>query len=143
MAYVNLADVMFPVGTIWLSMSDISPATFIGGTWTKFEDEKFLLPSASVKETGGEAEVTLTEPQMPKHKHGYYGGSAIWDDEDDTNDKFWGNKGGIAMAPSTTWGRRFYASDPDDINTITSMGENKPHNNMPPYRTCFMWERVA
>lgn len=37
MAYVNLLEVVYPVGSIYLTTLDVSPAETIGGTWQKIE----------------------------------------------------------------------------------------------------------
>ena len=39
--YVNLLDIVYPVGSIYISVNNISPADSVGGTWVKIED-KFL-----------------------------------------------------------------------------------------------------
>ena len=36
--FVNLMDVIYPVGSIYLSTAATSPAASIGGTWTKIEN---------------------------------------------------------------------------------------------------------
>ena len=65
--FVNLLDIVYPVGSIYQSMSATSPADFIGGTWTKIKT--FLYGADTAQETGGEAEHTLTKEEMPKHNH--------------------------------------------------------------------------
>lgn len=35
MSYVNLLDIIYPVGSIYRTSSDISPSASIGGTWEK------------------------------------------------------------------------------------------------------------
>ena len=65
--FVNLLDVVYPVGSIYQSMNAISPVDFIGGTWTKIKT--FLYGADTAKETGGEAIHKLTVNEMPKHSH--------------------------------------------------------------------------
>ena len=65
--FVNLLDIVYPVGSIYQSMSATSPADFIGGTWTKIKT--FLYGADTAKETGGEATHILTIDEMPKHNH--------------------------------------------------------------------------
>lgn len=65
--FVNLLDIVYPVGSIYQSMSATSPADFIGGTWTKINT--FLYGADTAKETGGEAEHTLTTSEIPSHFH--------------------------------------------------------------------------
>lgn len=66
--FVNLLDIVYPVGSIYQSMSEMSPADVIGGTWTQINT--FLYGANTAKETGGEATHTLTVDEMPSHGHG-------------------------------------------------------------------------
>ena len=65
--FVNLLDIVYPVGSIYQSMNATSPADSIGGTWTQIKT--FLYGADTAKETGGEATHTLTTDEMPKHNH--------------------------------------------------------------------------
>lgn len=65
--FVNLLDIIYPVGSIYQSMSATSPASTIGGTWTQLKT--FLYGSTTAKQTGGEATHTLTVNEMPNHTH--------------------------------------------------------------------------
>lgn len=65
--FVNLMDIVYPVGSIYHSMDATSPASSIGGTWTRLNT--FLYGSTTAKNTGGEATHTLTINEMPKHNH--------------------------------------------------------------------------
>lgn len=66
--FVNLLDIVYPVGSIYQSMSATSPVDFIGGIWTKIKT--FLYGADAANQTGGEAEHTLTIDEMPSHGHG-------------------------------------------------------------------------
>lgn len=65
-----------PVGSLYWTSSTENPATtFGGGTWVQIKD-KFILAAGDTYTngaTGGEATVTLTENQMPKHTHTFNG----------------------------------------------------------------------
>ena len=65
--FVNLLDIVYPVGSIYQSMDATSPVDFIGGTWTKIKT--FLYGADTAKQTGGEATHTLTVDEMPAHSH--------------------------------------------------------------------------
>ncbi len=65
--FVNLMDIVYPVGSIYQSMNATSPASSIGGTWTQLKT--FLYGSTTAKQTGGEATHKLTVNEMPAHKH--------------------------------------------------------------------------
>ena len=68
MAYVNLGQVMYPVGAIYQSWSSTSPANLFGGSWSQIT-EKFLYCANSAGGTGGASTVTLNINQMPTHHH--------------------------------------------------------------------------
>ena len=65
--FVNLMDIVYPVGSIYQSMSATSPASTIGGTWTQLKT--FLYGSTTAKQTGGEATHKLTINEIPPHSH--------------------------------------------------------------------------
>lgn len=77
----HVAEVIYPVGSIYMSTNSTSPATLFGfGTWTRIEG-KFLLGATDsatgsgasyvAGATGGVASVTLTAAQsgIPAHSH--------------------------------------------------------------------------
>lgn len=124
-SFVNLLDIIYPVGSIYQSMNSSSPASTVGGTWTTITT--FLYGSTTSGETGGEKEHTLTISEMPKHRHIF---SNAWDVCVSP-----GFSGGALKASDsgTQWG---YVNNPDT-------GGNAAHNNMPPYTTCYIWQRTA
>ena len=57
----------FPIGSIYMSLSNTNPSTYFGGTWVQIKD-RFLLgagDSYSAGSTGGEATHTLTTQELP------------------------------------------------------------------------------
>lgn len=40
--YVNLLDIVYPVGSVFISNNSVSPADSIGGTWTKLDSDTFI-----------------------------------------------------------------------------------------------------
>lgn len=68
--FINLMDIVYPVGSIYQSMSATSPASTIGGTWTQLKT--FLYGSTTAKQTGGETTHTLTVNEIPSHTHDMY-----------------------------------------------------------------------
>ena len=68
----KIVDLVYPVGSIYMSVNSTSPATLFGGTWSQLKD-RFLLGagnSYSVGDTGGETTVTLSTANLPSHSHG-------------------------------------------------------------------------
>lgn len=57
----------WPVGTIFFTVVDKNPQSMLGGRWERIKDV-FLLASGDIYpagSTGGEAQVTLTDTQIP------------------------------------------------------------------------------
>lgn len=57
--FVNLLDIVYPVGSVYITFSDISPVDSVGGSWEKI-DGKFLQSSSDnnkVDSTGGSSDV--------------------------------------------------------------------------------------
>lgn len=138
-----LADVFYPVGSIYISAASTSPADMFGGTWKKLEG-RFLLGASSaypVGSTGGEATHTLTLSEMPKHSHAPHDWSMVV------------NRGGYGMTAdigaqtvrgaSTAIVPNIKATKNDDNNATHATGGGQPHNNMPPYVSVNMWQRTA
>lgn len=127
--FVNLLDIVYPVGSIYQSMNKTSPADVIGGTWTQIKT--FLYGADTANKTGGEATHTLIIDEMPSHQHGIVvavinGGNATqYRTLFATNSPAWNN------------------GNPDLNNAARSPGGGKAHNNLPPYTTCFIWYRTA
>ena len=115
---------VYPVGSIYISVNSTSPASLFGGTWEILNDV-FLLAAGSYADAGtfgGEAAHTLTVDEMPAHSHSVPNMSGY-----DTGTEWVGQNGTAAPQTRST-----------DIN-----GGGAAHNNMPPYLAVYMWKRVA
>lgn len=117
----------YPVGSIYLSVTDTDPATLFGGTWERIGG-RFLLgadDTYTAGSTGGEAEHTLTIDEMPRHNH----------EVDNLNTS--GN-----ATPYMTVQAQDKKGYGGNVQTMFA-GGGKPHNNLPPYLAVFMWRRTA
>lgn len=68
----SLVDIIYPVGSIYMSANNASPATLFGGSWTRIQG-RFLLAAGgnyALGSQGGAATVRLTVENMPAHTHG-------------------------------------------------------------------------
>jgi hypothetical protein len=68
--FVNLLDIIYPVGSIYLSVSGTSPVNSVGGTWVQIQGAA-LAASGSGYSTAGNfgGNKVITVNQMPKHNH--------------------------------------------------------------------------
>ncbi len=67
-----LLDLIYPVGSIYLSVANVSPAEFVGGTWESISSGRVLMGASTAHpagETGGAETHTLTTDEMPSHTH--------------------------------------------------------------------------
>ena len=134
--YINGTPI-FPIGYIYISTTPKSPAELFGGNWKRLKDT-FLLASGDIYEggtTGGESEVTLTVDEMPSHRHTL---RVIKDLDSASGGEL--PKGNNTAGNNSGWGNPV-ATD-NGNNALGYTGGNKPHNNMPPYLTVYMWEKI-
>lgn len=121
----DIVNLIYPVGSIYMSINSTSPQILFGGTWTQIEDT-FLLSAGqtyTAGDTGGEAEHTLTIDEMPEHNHSVARGTGTG---------------------TTEWGlvRFNNLNSSADTTRIGKTGGGQPHNNMPPYLVVYMWKRI-
>ena len=135
----------YPPGSIYMSVNNINPASLFGGTWQRIEDT-FLL-ACGVKytagDTGGEAEHKLKIEEMPSHKgHLYHNGeTGYWDDAKEPT-YFISAQNNVLTEYGTQ--RPFVARDSNElVMRGYTRGGDMPHNNMPPYLSVYMWQRIA
>lgn len=142
----TLAELMlaiYPIGSIYMSTVDVSPATLFGGTWSAIDAGRFLVAAGTgydAGSTGGEEKVVLTAGNLPNQT-----GTIVF------------HGGGIATMLANTSGvfsrgtqRSAYltgtkvegANSYDSVN-YSNGGASQAHNNMPPYLAVYMWQRVA
>lgn len=100
--YVNLLDIVYPVGSIYHSMDATSPVDFIGGTWTKIKT--FLYGADTANQTGGEATHMLTVDEMPAHGHGINLHYADNSGYNTGHTSYWGRYGSAQYGIASTGG---------------------------------------
>lgn len=133
LAKSELLNAVYPVGSIYISVSETSPNTLFGGTWERMKD-RFLLAagdSYAAGATGGEAAHTLTVEEMPKHHHNLH--VRGFDNSS--------SKEAIVNASYDYTSAQTDAGQAELI--ISSTGGSAAHNNMPPYLAVYMWKRTA
>ena len=137
----TLFDIVYPVGAIYMSVSETSPATLFGGTWEQIQN-RFLLAAGSsytAGDTGGEATHKLTANEMPSHTHALRANTSWGESETLGAWKQYVSSGILMDAGSsgTTITTSYY------YDVAQPVGDGKAHNNMPPYLIVYMWKRTA
>ena len=77
MPFVNLLQVVYPVGAFYFSNLATSPSSIIGGTWTQITDATIRGASGAMGYTGSDSH-TITIDEMPKHNHDLKGYERSW-----------------------------------------------------------------
>ena len=160
----TINDLIYPIGSIYMSVNSTSPADLFGGTWDAMPAGRVLLAQGKSQwgttyaagSTGGEATHLLTPEEMPRHKHDAVATTTPLTGTY-TADR-WGSGPGTAtgvFSAGTGSGsncRLDNVASPVKINlnathlheiTINSEGGDKPHPNMQPYLAVFIWVRTA
>lgn len=136
--FITAADIgnaLYPVGSIYMSVNNTNPSTFFGGTWEAWGSGKVPVgvdandtDFATVEQTGGEKQHTLTIAEMPEHNH-------TIPCTPTAND---GSEPSYQAAQVNAEATGYHNS----IVAVSS-GGGSPHNNLQPYITCYMWKRTA
>lgn len=124
----GVGNELYPVGSIYMSTENTSPASMFGGTWEQIKD-KFLLSAGdtySAGATGGEASHMLAQTEMarirllasakPGNDYGMILSSSIWTKGDGSS------------------------------YTIVDMAkgfEQTAFSLMPPYLAVYCWKRIS
>lgn len=121
----TITDMIYPVGSVYLSINNTNPSTIFGGTWQQITDDAYLkIVSSNGGQLGGTAsdhKIPLTS--MPKHRH--YGG-VRWN----TN-----------VGADYLYGSNGDGSGGDYDQTVGWSGGNDPY--YPYYYGVYVWVRTA
>ena len=127
-----IIDLIYPIGSIFISINDINPFEAMGvGAWEKIEDTFLLAAGVKYKNgsTGGEDTHTLSIDEMPKHSHKMKYDSVGWT--------------AIKQSKGTDGILENTASSYDGQYSTEEVGNGNAHNNMPPYLAVNMWKRIS
>lgn len=133
----NIINLIYPVGSVYTTLTNTNPGTFLKGTWEQFGQGRTLIGEGTgndgtdsqtftANSTGGEYKHKLTVGEMPSHTHiiKFNGGQGV-----QPNDPYGVNKP-MLQGPSS------YGQE------IDKTGGDGSHNNVQPYVTVYFWERV-
>lgn len=70
MAFVSITDIVYPVGSVYLSTTTVSPATLFGGTWAQIQNTLIGASGdtyGTVGNNGGDAKIR--DYNLPEHIH--------------------------------------------------------------------------
>lgn len=139
----NIFDKIYPVGSIYMSVSPVNPSLLFGGTWEAYATGRTLIGVGSYTDgngttvnftgnrTGGEYNHKLTVNEMPQHDHRYYSINEL--ESNYIN----------VVYEQTSLRKAIETISPRVQVTGTSAnGGDVGHNNVMPYIACYMWKRT-
>lgn len=156
--YAPMLDTMkkiYPVGSIYMSTVSTNPATLLGfGTWEAMPAGRVLLAQGksswgttyNAGSTGGEATHTLTVGELPEHNHiasisttgNHTHTLNVVDDE---------RRAGNYAAGGASFQNGTATTNSSGNHThtivINNTGLSQAHNNLQPYISIYIWERIA
>lgn len=122
-------DLLYPVGSIYLSIKSKNPSEIFGGVWKRIANGRTLVgvdendtDFSSSEKIGGEKTHKLTVAEMPKHNH-------------NSDGKYTNYGTGSSVTTLLAWG--------DGAAKVQNTGDDEPHNNVQPYFTCYIFVRTA
>ena len=142
MAYVNLGQIVYPVGSVYISYTSKSPASLFGGNWTAITGH-FPYFNAGIS-TGGNNSIS--------HSHGLDGtgyadidviiGGTQWLNVCYRNN---GNHSFIANQKWAAQVNEINKSVEENTHSISLSGSTNSSsiNNMPAYQTFYAWRRTS
>ena len=123
----TIFDMVYPVGSVYVSVNATNPSALFGGTWEQIKDRFLLSAGDTYKagEAGGEATHVLTVDEMPRHNHSI----------DNLN-------ASGSTTPYMTVQAQEKKGYGGNVQTFFT-GGGQAHNNMPPYIVVYIWQRTA
>lgn len=145
--YTPLVDLVYKIGDIKQTTTNVNPGTYLGGTWipwgtgrTPVGVDADQAEFNTVEKTGGEITHTLDEGEIPEHNH------AISADELQGLGLVWVNSNEMEVSSTQGQPHEYMWSEPENTQitcNTNATGGGQPHNNLQPYITCYYWKRTA
>lgn len=145
-----IVDIIYPVGSIMLSVNSANPGLTLGGTWVQWGQGRVPVGVHAlnanfntVEKTGGEEKHTLTQAELPAANMPLRISGQV--------DSVYSSNGGTATGTASMeqiaveWKTTAAGAEVTAMNRfyVESGGSGAAHNNLQPYITCYMWKRTA
>lgn len=127
MSYINLLDIIYPIGSIYMSFNPVSPAEFIGGTWEQLKG-RYLRFDDNIN-IGGQDSHYHWLPVGTNYSPGQLYSS---DGNTQTHSR---------TQPNVKWCMFNYDSYGESGNTQQSASYDA--DNMPAYQNVYAWRRLS
>lgn len=148
-----ITNIIYPVGSIYISTNTANPASYLGGTWSQVAKDCYLIgydtsntwfdKIGTSKGSNGKSgnwntdSHTLTVAELPNHNHYFQSSDGTWHDPT------------VDRSHTTSWGASYSNSGDYKINSATgqkcdgAQGKGHNHFHVSPYYVVSVWRRTA
>lgn len=138
----KLLDTVYPVGSIYITTSNTSPASFLGGSWERYakgrtligvdeKDENFI----DATHSGGSKTQIVNGNSFRAHIK-FDSAGRFWFQQDESSEP-WNSTSSVHNITydwtSGAWGTK----------TGIQISNKQTLDNLPPFQTVYMWRRTA
>lgn len=140
MGWVNMTDIVYPVGSIYISVSTTSPATLFGGSWSQIASNRVLMGTTSSTLLNTTVDSGLPNITGSVHANTTYSGSPF------SNGSFSG------AFYASTMDAQYYLNSRSTGSGWADIGFNAANSNsiyggssivQPPALYVYIWKRTA
>ena len=133
-----IKEIIYPVGTVYISTDSVSPAKIVGGTWKQIRD-RFLFAASSLHPAGA-----YGGSETHQHDSGTISALLSADTSSIMHGK-WGDAGADWTATQKFNMSSYGALSPTKAHcdAVQTNGETATASSMPPYFCVYMWERIS
>lgn len=141
MAFVNLGQVIYPVGAVYASADSTSPSELFGGSWTPITNA-VLRGAVDVGYIGSDSHI-LSNDEMPKHRHlsDSYANADYWLGYNSYGDTT--TAAGVAYSQLSNQ----YSIKVSPKITVAKLAEfrggGQAHTNVQRSYNCYIWQRTS
>ena len=137
----DVFDMVYPVGSIYMSANDVDPSTLFGGTWERIQD-KFLLSKGSTYSTlggtGGSADAIIVSHSHNPSTTSQYFVTSTKDSANNTRVAYSSSGNRLVDGQTDTGNSSFHHR-----KSTETKGESGTGKNMPPYIVVNVWKRTG
>ena len=151
---------IYPVGSIYMSVSSTDPSTLFGGTWQQITGRFLWATTSTPMQTGGSQTQTLTVNNLPSHRHGIPSLSGSTS-EAGSHNHYMNITPSNTVSSGSTYRRPLSFGTNENYDYYTNTTGNHTHtvtinasntdytgsgtsfSIMPPYYEVYMWRRTA
>ena len=161
MAWINLLDVLYPIGSLYFSNNSTSPASVVGGSWTQISGAAIRGTNDAIAGYEGSDTHTITTSEMPSHTHSTSSAGAHTHGTGSSTYNRWAvanaNLSGLtganpagsgydfaAISESATWSERTATNSAGaHTHTVNASGGGAAMSLVQRSYNCFIWYRTA